>query len=1289
MFGAASQKPGGFTFGASNNSTNNKFTPSLDFSSNNSTTSGAKPASFSFGNSGNTQQTGLNVGTTSNSGGNTFSKPAPALNFNNNNSGFSFGNNNATSSNPTKPSLFGNSSTNPAFGGTMPGLGLVQTQSQPQPQPQLQVQSNMTQMGAQNTTHNSSPYGINFMQNSTAAMPKALTSSLSEDSTIKLKRKRTNSESSSIGEKKDNRSVSLVGRIVDSFKTPSKYSVESMSGLFSSTRNLAHNQSVQQGVNNSESQAMNYSTWLGLDIPKIPASKSEYRRLVIRNPRDAFLKYDEIDANSVLLAKGGDLQFNSAEIAKPKSNSRKVIDELKPPSKRVKSNMNETSDITFSRPLFEQQDSDEAKGEAESSDQTHKIELKAETTESDYWCTPSISDLSKLSSLELTHVQNFSAGRKNHGNLMFKYPVDLTAFEGRWDSLLSKTIVFQNRILQVYPDEAEKPSQGNGLNVPAVITLENVFPKKYDPKHPNFELLERHIERLKSAHGMKFISFDSLTGNYVFEVEHFSIWGIIDEEEDDPEIVARWLKQQELEQNNEKRKHELQINALEKIAGYGQPGDNCKRKKPDFGLITPGAIDFNKQENEIDDDILIPNNEGDANDQNILPDGNDDAMVDASVPFGLSEANHANNEGDALELLKTSPHLDDIDDLVEIRAYEPEVKDVDMQFIRPKTELAISDNWDEQLSLSNGFFSVFNRNLDQRHNVKLNPKHVGELIFGDKDVSKLKKAAIEPPFNFENSLHYQKCLQAEMFESEFTLRSNGLPQVVENLEISLNIPLLSFENSSDYNFWELLSIIYDDSYLKSFLSSQLVEECENLKPKLEYIQGLKRKELLCRFLQKLILLDLESNFGSSVFSRDTLDKIYHFVCTDKLADAIQYAVNTKNNHIAVLLTMLDSDDSTVHKLAKSQLTVWSQELVGFIPSSILKIYKLLSGDILSKEHIDHLEGLTWPVVLFLMIKFGDSNKPLNETIKEFVHYAEKTGISRLPIFQTHFTILKMMNSSRDVLATFDVELQFLLMKHLKKFIQFTAEEFDIIIQKFAEKLEKKAMTKEASFVLEHLNNDEIAKDKITKLFNNNVSNLGFLENDKKLNELHEILHIPDTLLHEARSAEYSNLGKFYKSTLELILAGNLCKAHDLTLEKVAPEIIIRNVPNELDRLSRLVEKFSTLSVSKVGSAVYGDYIKMIALSGAVDDDSNDYNAKKEKLRFAFDSVLNGITSLADTNQTVKVAKTIMIKKLVSVAFKEEINIDADQFLRLELPESEKNYLEAKFDNPDGKKLLTN
>lgn len=55
-----------------------------------------------------------------------------------------------------------------------------------------------------------------------------------------------------------------------------------------------------------------------------------------------------------------------------------------------------------------------------------------------------------------------------------------------------------------------------------------------------------------------------------------------------------------------------------------------------------------------------------------------------------------------------------------------------------------------------------------------------------------------------------------MLRSEFTLRKNGIPQVVISSEVSLEVPLLSFENSDDYTFWELLSILYDDKYLNSF-----------------------------------------------------------------------------------------------------------------------------------------------------------------------------------------------------------------------------------------------------------------------------------------------------------------------------------------------------------------------------------------------------------------------------------------------------------------------------------------
>lgn len=1263
MFGLSSQKPGGFAFGLSSNTSNS--TPSLNFSNNNNnnnnSTNTNKPTGFSFGNASNTQSA---TTTSSNLGGFSFNKPAQPLGTSNTttNNSFNFGNsnNNANKNITSKPSLFGNSSTNPAFGDSLSGLGM--------------------NFGQSSQTATQSPYGINFNQLANTEMPKSLTHSLSEDNSIKLKRKRTYSDSSSIENenknRKSNKNVSLIGRIVDTFKTPSKYSIEDMRGLFSSTKKIT--KSNKDSKNDIiRSQFDNYSKSLGLDIPRIPASKSEYKRLIIKNPKESFANYEEIDANKVLMSKIPEYQFFT-DVTDNKSKSKTVINELKPQSKRQRKDYAENSEkpeLTFSKPLFEQQIKNTPK-EKNVDDLT--LTPSNQSEKSDYWCTPSISELKKLTSLELTHVPNFSVGRKNYAHMMYKYPVDLSAFEGRWDKLLGNTIIFQNRTLQVYSNAAEKPSQGNGLNVPAVITIEKAFPKKYDPLNPDFELIDRHIERLKSIHGMKFISFDPSNGTYVFEVEHFSIWGIVDEEDDDPEIVALWRKQQEMEKCNEKRKTDLQVNALEKIAGYGQPGDNWKRQKPDLVGIAPGGYEYVEEENE--------NDEENNNERKLLTELDDDEngsdIADSSVPTGLSDQPEPN-----LELISKNSNLNDVDELVEVRAYEPEVKDIDMQFLNPKKELAISENWDEQLALSSGFFSVFNKNLDESNNIKLNPKNVSNFLFGDRDGSKLKRAIIEKPILFDNSLHYQKCLQAEIFEGEFLSRVNEIPQVIADSKVSLKIPLLSFENSNDYNIWELLSILYDNNYLHAFLSKETLKVCCNFEVKLNHIQDIKRRKLLCDFLQKLITLDLENSFSSNAFSRDTLDKIFYFVCTDKLGDAIQYAINTKNNHIAILLTMMDSNDPTVHKIAKSQLNEWSNASINFIPSGVLKLYKLLSGDILSKDYIDHLEGLTWPVVLFLMVKYGDSNKPLNDIIKEFISYAEKTGISEFPINQIYFSLLKIVNSSSVVLSSFDVELQFLLMKHLKMYIQYSSSEFDNVILKFSKKLEQKGMIKEASFVLEHLNDDELAKEKLIDLYNNNVQVLEFLENKEKLEQIHNMLHIPYSLLHEARSFEFYNIHEYYKSTLELLLAGNIKKAHELTLEKVAPHTIISNIPSELEKLVKLVSKFDTLSESKIGAGVYGDYIKIIKLADQMDYNNMEYESIRNKLKELYDSVLNGINSLKDTNKDVKIAKTIMVKKMISISFKEDLNNNEQSLLSLKLPESEKNYLESQIESPNNLNLL--
>lgn len=1269
MFGSAAQKSGPFSFGSANNnsSANSTSTPSLNFSTNNNASNPTKPSGFTLG--GNTGS----IGSQSSLFGSNLSSNNVASNGftsgNNNNAttpsstGFGFGSKQTTSTvtapttasfsfgskqngtgttplsgvlgaNTNKPSLFGNSVTNPSFGSTNIGFGAAQ---QPQNTPMNQQ------------TTNSSPYGFDINKFSQVEMPKPLTSAASVDENSKLKRKR----SDSLETPKENHS--LVGRIVDTFRVPTRQSIENVRGLFSSAKT---NQDMQ--LNDHAIQAKSeYQYALSL--------RSEYRKLTIKKPRSTYANYKEIDPNDVLLSRRKDLR--SKFLQQTQNASKVVIDSLTPPSKRMKTQnelANKSTDndnLTFSKPLSEQMFSSK-EGKPEKADDSY------------YWSNPPIEEISKLSSLELTRVENFCVGRKGFGNVMFKYPVDLTEFQGKWDTLLGKTIIFQNRTLQVYPDEANKPQEDNGLNVPAVVTLEKVFPRKYDIQHPNHELLERHVQRLKSTHGMKFISFDPTSGNYVFEVEHFSIWGIVDEEDDDPEIVAKWKRQQTQESLSEKRKNELQINALEKIAGYGQPGDSWKKQKSDFGLVVPGEL-------KTDEDEIHSENEEEL----ILEEQNDD---NDKIPDSLVPATLEKDDQNANNMALLNSNVTDIDQLVEVRAYEPEVDDIDADFLNPRTELATSDNWDEQLKLSNGFFSAFNKNLDQKYNVNLDPKNVGDLIFGKENAADIPKAANVPPVSFENASQYKSCLQEEMVVSAFDVRElDELPRVIVKDEISLKIPMASFENSSNFKIWELLSILYDRGFLESFLTDNLRNTCLNKPSKLSYVLDLKKRELFCDFLQNLEFLDVDTEVEKTNTARNPSERVVNFICQGKISDAIQYAINTKNNHLAVLLTMLDSSDAGVSKLATSQLESWKMSgSLNLIPSGVLKVFKILKGDILSKEYINHLDGLSWPIVLSLMVRY-ETGSSIKETIRKLVEFAENSGISENPLYQMYFSSLKMIDERKRV-ETFEVELAFLLMNHLKPLIKYDNAEFDDIVVKFAEKLEKQEMVMEAAFVIEHLTDDRKAKDLLTKLLNGNVTKFGFLEDDSKLHEINQRLRIPLRLLHQARSVEFKNQKQYYKSTVELLVAEDIREAHKLLLAEVAPSVIIGNITSEIKRLRLLIEEFSTLSEFKIGAGVYGDYIDFVDLSNGINYEDEEYGEKQAELKKLYQSILSGMSSLQNYTPKVKIAKTIMIRRLLRVVFKEDLGCDREQVLRLELPESEKNYLEAKFDeNLDNRMLTTN
>ncbi|KAJ2463190.1 hypothetical protein GGI02_005294, partial [Coemansia sp. RSA 2322] len=96
-----------------------------------------------------------------------------------------------------------------------------------------------------------------------------------------------------------------------------------------------------------------------------------------------------------------------------------------------------------------------------------------------------------------------------------------------------------------YPDESNKPARGLGLNVPANISLHDCWPveratgaritRMDDPR------VRKHIRRLRRIDETEFIDF--VNGTWVFRVEHFSRYGLDDnnassDDDEEYEVVA-------------------------------------------------------------------------------------------------------------------------------------------------------------------------------------------------------------------------------------------------------------------------------------------------------------------------------------------------------------------------------------------------------------------------------------------------------------------------------------------------------------------------------------------------------------------------------------------------------------------------------------------------------------------------------------------------------------------------------------------------------------------------------
>ncbi|KAH9216461.1 nuclear protein 96-domain-containing protein [Leptodontidium sp. 2 PMI_412] len=146
----------------------------------------------------------------------------------------------------------------------------------------------------------------------------------------------------------------------------------------------------------------------------------------------------------------------------------------------------------------------------------------------EYWMKPSKKEIENLNRVQRSKVTNFTIGRHGVGHIRFELPVDLNNFN--LDDIMGNIVLLTKRSATVYGDPAKKPSVGTGLNVPSTISLEHSWPRKKDAG--STKGFQKHIERLKKVNDTKFLNYDRETGIWTFHVDHFTTYGLPDEDDD-------------------------------------------------------------------------------------------------------------------------------------------------------------------------------------------------------------------------------------------------------------------------------------------------------------------------------------------------------------------------------------------------------------------------------------------------------------------------------------------------------------------------------------------------------------------------------------------------------------------------------------------------------------------------------------------------------------------------------------------------------------------------------------
>ncbi|KAG7661728.1 NUP145 [[Candida] subhashii] len=809
-------------------------------------------------------------------------------------------------------------------------------------------------------------------------------------------------------------------------------------------------------------------------------------------------------------------------------------------------------------------------GEPEADNVNGTAEVKetiATESHDGYWSTPTISELCLY--CYLLNRLNLLKYQPSHGcgQIAYNYPVDLTqvVLDAKENGQTLEQELF-GKIIQISPK--------------VIVTYkDSVKPK------PGASAAD-HIKFLKRQIGMEFITYDPITHVWVFKVKHFSIWGLVEEDDDnqhDEELVAMKRKQDSNETQasieysriyeNEKYNQELKKQKLNErtknIPGRWEyqtlPSENPLNIKRN--LVTNEILqELNRYQNDQQELELT------AQVSDITIDSEREESPASFANGGDGEYYHPKMEEREYDYLKQMisvlPPGTDIDEIVDEKVYEPEITNDDVfDNIQIK-----SDQGHRLLTFDDLLFSEFNKESLKRAST---PQMTRLETIEDLDMDEEEEDEDIYCNNIPDIFH------TLLVNSTIVTRDNKYPKVNVTENFSFNDLVFhpgQLNNEEEQELVQLAIALFDDSKINQELR-QIDSSNITLS---QVISENTRKESFANWLKKYNQKSINRLLESH--KSDPLEQVFIHLCAGNLKQAIETALATNNDHLAVVITLADSNHHAVRSIAANQLNSWKERnVVSLIPKAVVKIYQILASD------LDVLLGdLPWNIALALKLFYGDGNMGLKDLINGYK--------DNLPVHHQVADVLKLYASSKIDLSSISS------MSINKKFkwlfckILISGTSCDDISISFGDYLQSVNYWKEAIIVYSHLSDDGQAQELIRNLV---ISKVNYIKSNKIDEEeyLVKVLKVPQVVIYEAIAIEKRSLGDFWGECEALIKVQLWERAHATIVGKLGPITVISNSEKDIVHFLDLIDKFPQQGLIipnwNIGAGVYANYLNLL------------------------------------------------------------------------------------------------